>query len=152
MFLSNIASACGRRGAQDEFERAVIAEPQAPHKAIHDLVVHFFSSFREQFACAANHTQAASPAVSLNQRDGDLLAQINRRIADMSNLLPFIRLAALIPSSGTSARNGIVEEKDEFVRDYAEEAGFRVGGSGEWIAAHSLGMAASKSARTTSPS
>lgn len=68
----------------------------------------------------------------------------------MSILLPFIRLAALIPFSGISTRNGVAEESDEFVRDYAEEAGFRVGGSGEWIAERSPGMAASKSARTAS--
>jgi len=52
----------------------------------------------------------------------------------MSPLLPFVRLAALLPISESLSRND--GDARAFARDYAHQAGYRVGSEGEWIAEH----------------
>ncbi|HUH86173.1 MAG TPA: hypothetical protein VLX85_16310 [Stellaceae bacterium] len=52
----------------------------------------------------------------------------------MSALLPFVRLAALFPFAESFSRNS--GDALAFVRDYAHQAGYRLGREGEWIAEH----------------
>jgi hypothetical protein len=49
----------------------------------------------------------------------------------MSPLLPFVRLAALFPIAESFSRN--TSDTLAFARDYAHQAGYRVGSDGEWI-------------------
>jgi hypothetical protein len=57
-----------------------------------------------------------------------------RRIAVMSPLLPFVRLAALLPISESLSRSD--SDAKAFARDYAHQAGYRLGSQGEWIVDH----------------
>lgn len=52
----------------------------------------------------------------------------------MSPLLPFVRLAALVPICESLSRNA--GDALAFARDYAHQAGYRLGREGEWIAEH----------------
>jgi len=52
----------------------------------------------------------------------------------MSPLLPFIRLATLLPIAESLSRN--TNDALAFTRDYAHQAGYRLGREGEWIPEH----------------
>lgn len=52
----------------------------------------------------------------------------------MSALLPFVRLAALLPIAESLARDS--SDALAFARDYAHAAGYRLGSEGEWIPEH----------------
>lgn len=58
----------------------------------------------------------------------------------MSPLLPFIRLAALLPI----AESLLPSDAQAFARDYAHQAGYRLGREGEWIPEHAAERSAQR--------
>lgn len=60
----------------------------------------------------------------------------------MSPLLPFVRLAALLPIPESLSRDS--SDALAFARDYAHKAGYRLGSDGEWIPEHAAAPSAQR--------